>query len=156
MWIERRWLSAGIAASLLLNVFLIGIVAGHLALGQGATARSGLASGALVSRAYVRTLPAEEKRMFDATMNEHREAIRAARRQHRAARLATETDIAAPAFDRAKIAADFAALREANMAVQEAVNTALIDALAGLSPQSRAGLVEHEHPIGAKAPADRP
>lgn len=156
MWIDRRWLGVGIAVSLLLNVFLIGIVAGHFFVGRRAVAHPGAASGALVPQAHVRALPADEKRIFSATMSEHRDAIRAARMQHRAARLAAETDIAAPTFDRAKVAADFSALREANMAVQEAVNTALIESLSKLSPQSRAALVEHERPVEAKAPAARP
>ena len=82
--------------------------------------------------------------------------IRAARKPQREARLVTETDAAAPTFDRVKGGADFSALREANMVVQEAVNTALIDALAKLSPQARASLVEHERPLDAKAPAGRP
>jgi uncharacterized membrane protein len=154
MWIDRRWLGAGIAASLLLNVFLVGIVAGHLFVGDRAVARPVAAgSGALVPQAHVRALPADEKKIFNTTMNTHRDAIRSARKRHRAIRLEIQADIAAPNYDRAKVAADFLALREANRSVEEAVNDALVDSLGKLSPQSRAALVNRDSAEAAKPDA---
>lgn len=139
MWIDRRGLVLLAAGSLLLNVFLIGIIAGHVF----AVRKAGVGpmGGAMVPAAHVRALPPDDKKKFTAAMTAHRDAIRAARKQHREAKLATEADIAVPGFDRAKVIADFASLRQANASLQEAVNAALVDALADLSPRSRAALV---------------
>ena len=156
MWISRRWLKVGLAASLLLNVFLVGIEAGHVFIGHRGVRSAGGMSGPLVKPAHIRALPTEEKRIFDAAMDSHREAIRTARKQHRAARLATEADIAASTFDRARLTADFRALRDANDAVQEAVNNALIDSLANLSPQSRSDLIGHDRLDRARVTAAPP
>ncbi len=144
MWIDARVRFALLAVSLLLNVFLVGIVAGRVFGARGAPAPR--PDAALVPPAHVRALPVDERRSFAASMKSHRDAIRAARQAHRAARTTLEAAIAAPAFDRDAVAADFAALRQASMAVQEAVNAALVDALQDLSPQSRASLVQHAAP----------
>ncbi len=156
MWISRRWLEVGLAASLLLNVFLVGIEAGLVFIGHRGVRSAGGMSGPLLKPAHIRALPAEDKKIFDAAMDSHREAIRIARKQHRAARLAIEADIVASTFDRAKVASDFRALRDANGTVQEAVNNALIDSLANLSQQSRADLVGHDRPDRARATGTPP
>lgn len=144
MWIDRRRLAFALAGSLLLNVFLGGVVAGHLL-----WARPGLRvppAGPLVPAAHVRALPADEKKTFTAAMAAHRDAIHAARKAHRQLRETAVADIAAATFDRAKVSADLAALRGANTAALEATNAALVDALAGLSPASRAALVARDVP----------
>lgn len=140
MWIDRRALLVGVAASLLLNVFLLGILIGHAFEAGGARRNRGCAG--LVDAAHVRALTSEDRRRFNSVMAQHRPAIRAAREGHRAARRAAVVDIAAPSFDRAKVAADFIGLRQANARVGEAVDAALVDALAALSPEARATLVE--------------
>ena len=144
MWIDRRVLVAVAATSLLFNIFLGGAVLGRV-FGEHRhdVEPSRAASGALVPPAHVQALPQEERRRFRAAMTPHRPAIRAARQAHRVARLRLETDIAAPTYDQAKVVADFQALRQTNRDTEEAVDAALIDALTGLSPESRAALVDH-------------
>ena len=143
MWTNRRFVVIGLAISLLVNVFLVGFVGGHVL----STHRSGVkpapAPGPVIQPGHVNALPADEKTTFQAAMSAHREAIRDARKTLRAARATVEQDIGAPTYDRDKVSADFAALRKANMAVQEAVNDGVIEALSGLSQASRSALVRH-------------
>ena len=140
MWTDRsRLLVTGAAISLLLNVFLVGLVAGHFsAIGRH------LGAGRVGGQAgHVDGLTPEQRHQFMTAMTPHRPAIRAAREAHRAQRAATEADIAAATYDRAKVTADFAALRKATGDVSEAVDTALVDALASLPPEARSALVAH-------------
>lgn len=147
MWIDRRALFAVAAASLLLNIFLGGAVLGRVFGERRHNAEPPrVASGALVPLAHVQALPQEDRKRFRAAMTPHRPAIRAARQAHRDARLQLETDIAAPTYDQAKVVADFQALQQSNRDADTAVDAALIDALAGLSPESRAALVSHALP----------
>ena len=147
MWISRRVVMIVGAVSLLLNVFLVGIIAGHLW-----DARKGRAAGPAQGGPLVRpnALSPVDRRMFAAGMAPHRPDLRAARQAHRAARLAIEADIAAPTYDRAKVTEDFAALRQTNRTVDEVTDSALIDALANLSEEARATIVH-----GRRAPPPR-
>ena len=145
MWIDRRVLFGVAAASLLLNVFLGGAVLGRV-FGEhrrDAEPPKGIAAGPLVPPAHVQALPPEDRKRFRAAMAPHRPAIRAARQAHRDARRQIEADIAAPTYDQAKVVADFEALRQTNRTTDEAVDAALIDALAQLPAESRATLVTH-------------
>ena len=140
MWIDRRSLLVGVAASVLLNALLVGVVLGHLvAASRRAEPRHGGPAGL-----HLEALPSDARTRFGAAMAAHRPAIRAARDASRGRRQAAEADIAAPAFDRDKVAADFAALRRGNEGVSAAVHAALLDALADLSPASRAALVARD------------
>ena len=138
--VRSQWRLLAVGISLLLNVLLLGIIAGHVVtLGHV----EGRPDVALVSRAQVRALPTDERSRFAAAMAAHRDAIRSARQAHRRARLATEADIGAPELDLDKLKTDLAALRQANGALQAATNEALVESLAVLSPASRAALVRH-------------
>ena len=141
------WRVVLVVISVLLNVLLIGIIAGHLL-----TARRAFRRDALVPGANVRALPIEERRRFMVAMAAHREAIRAARTEQHRARRAAATDIGAPALDAEKVKADLAALREANGALQAAANDGLVEALGILSPTSRAALVTPKRPQPTAAP----
>lgn len=154
MWTSQRTLTVVAAASLLLNVFLGGATLGRMFGERRRAAETPKASGShLVPQAHVQALPLEERRRFRAAMAPHRPAIRAARQAHRDARRQIELDIAAPMFDQAKVVDDFKALRQTNRDTEEAVDAALLDALAGLPPASRAELVSH---VRAFKPAEPP
>ena len=140
------WRVVLVVASVLLNVLLIGVIAGHLL-----TARRAYRRDALVPGANVRALPVEERRRFSVAMAAHREVIRAARAEQHRARRAAAMDIGAPALDAEKVKADLAALREANGALQAAVNDGLVEALGALSPTSRTALVASKGPQPAAA-----
>ncbi len=146
MWIDRRALIAIAAASLLLNVFFGGAVLGR-AFGErqrGAGPPKDVAAGPLVPAVHVQALLPEDRQRFRAAMAPHRPAMRAAHQAHRDARRQIEADIAAPTYGAAKVAADFQALRQTNRDTDEAVDAALIDALAQLPAGSRAALVNHD------------
>lgn len=138
MWTERRWLLPLLTVSLLANLFLVGLVGGHMYARHKIPPRR---EGPVVTAAHLRALPADERKMFTAVMAAQRPAIAEARRLHLEARRVLEADIAAAAFDKDKVTADFAAFRRAGQALQEKSNAALVDALATLSPASRASLM---------------
>lgn len=151
---DGRWLYALLAVSVLANLFLAGLWVGRT---LAPPAPSG--PGALAPGARLRALPADERARFAARMRPRRPAIRAARQALRAARARVEADIAAPAFDRARLQADLADLREAATAAQVQAQDALADALGELSPASRAALVAHPPGVagvGADAAARSP
>ena len=137
MWIDRRILVFGLAASLLINIFLIGV----LGVRAYANRRPDRPGGPMVRAVDVHALPQDQRRAYRQAIGRHRAIIRDLREKHRAMRLATEEDIAAPAFDRDKIEADFAGLRNASVALQQAYNDALIDALQDLPASARSTLV---------------
>ncbi len=143
MWTDNRRLIGALVVSGLLNIFLVGVLAGHgFAVHRGPPPL--LASGPMVPQRHVKALPDDQRQIFRAAMLARRDEIRAARQSHKELRRKTEADIAAQTFDRALVTEDFAALHRSNRAIDEAVSAALIDALAGLTPQSRAALVTHD------------
>ena len=143
MWIDRRWRFVSVSASLLLNVFLIGIVAGHVWAGR-APAHPHRGDLPVVPLANQRKLQADQRKLFQSTFESHRSTIRAARIEQHRLKLIAEADIASADFDQSKVTADLAALRDANMAVQVAANTALVDSLGKLSQEARSILVNDE------------
>jgi Spy/CpxP family protein refolding chaperone len=142
MWIDWRWRGVLLAFSLLANVFLTGVVAGHLLTGgPSSLARRGQGEGLSVA-AWVRDVkpPADERKHFGAVMRSHRDTIEAKRAVLKDANKALREAIAAPVYDRTKVEAAFAALRRASAASQETTQTALSEALGVLSPETRAKL----------------
>ena len=150
MWIDRRWRIVAVSASLFLNVFLVGILAGHVWAGR-APAHPNHGEMPVVPLSNLRNLPVDQRKLFKSTFESHRQTIRAARMEQRRLKLIAEADLASAEFDPVKAAAELAALRDANMAAQVAVNTALIDSLGKLSPDARSSLVNGEFRKGRSA-----
>ena len=151
MWSDRPRVVGILAVSLLLNVFLGGVLVGRgFAVHRGPPRAP--VPGPLVPPRHVTSLPDDQKMLFQSAMSGHREALRAARHAHKAARDKIEAEIAAPVFDRAAVMADFDELHRTNRDVDAATGAALVDALSGLSAASRAALVAHEAPPPAKTP----
>ena len=142
MWTDRRKLAVGLVLSLLLNALLAGVLAGA-EIGRTGREIVGRMQG-VVPQANIRALSRADKQGFRQAMAAHRDAIRDARRDHRAARQAAEADIAAPTFDRAKVQADFAAVRAAGLRILENIHAGLIDGLATLPPDARAAVVRRD------------
>ena len=149
MRVDARLLGIGLLVSLLLNLFLAGVVGGRWFTPPPRPA----GAGGLAPMAQVRRLPAEERQRFVRAMLPHRPDIRAARQATRRARAQVEADLAAPIYDRARVEADLAALRQANLAQQAATHGALAEAMALLSPASRAALVAHAR-AGRSSPVE--
>jgi uncharacterized membrane protein len=147
---DRRVLIYGLLASVLLNLFLGGLI-----LGGGLPRRVAPGTGALAPAAKIKRLPQSERARFAAAMGPHRAEIRAARARLRQARAKAAADIAAPQLNVEALRIDLAALRAANLAQQEASHRGLIDALAALSPQSRAALVGPLEPGVGNSPGVR-
>ncbi len=124
------------AVSVLLNLFLAGVVVGRISLrGFG---QSG--PGALALREEIRALPDAERRAFIHVMHSHQAEMRSLREHVRDARGAVADAIGAPTYDRKALEARFAAVQQAQAAQSAAQNEAVIEALGTLSPASRAAI----------------
>ena len=136
-----RWVIAVIAISLMLNLFLAGMIFGRIILPG---IRPLPAPGALIARGRLRDVPAAERLRFAVAMRRHAPDIRAARTGLRAARQAVEDAIAAPNYNRETIQQRFADLRRAQAAAQTAQQAALTDALGELDAKSRLAIVNDQ------------
>jgi uncharacterized membrane protein len=146
-----RWLILVLAVSVLLNLFLAGVIAGRLSFPP---VRPGVAaaSGAMVARARVRELPVMERIRFGLAMRHYAGALRSGRDAVRGARRAAEEAIEAPIYDEALVKTRLAEARQAVNAQQTVLHNALADALSSLSAQSRAELVRGEKARTAAPP----
>jgi len=84
---RSRWTVGILAVSLLLNLFLAGVIFGRITLPG---IRPLPAPGALIARGRLRDVPAPERLRFAVAMRRHAPDIRAARAGLRAARQAVE------------------------------------------------------------------
>jgi uncharacterized membrane protein len=124
------------AVSVLLNLFLAGIVVGRITLrGFGPPG-----PGGVVSREEIHALPDAERRAFFHVMHSRQSDMRVLHEHVRDARRAAAEAIGAPTYDRKLLEARFAAVRQAQDAQSAAQNETIIDALGTLSPTSRAAI----------------
>ncbi len=144
---DRRWLMAGLAISLLVNLFLAGMLTGRQLFSARAPAQ---AQPAAVMRAgAIRELPEEERLRFNVIMAAQGPALRTGRLKLRQLRQQVRDAIAAPHYDAALVAKRFAELRGANQAQQTLQQNTLAQALGQLSAQSRASIIQSETGGGA-------
>jgi uncharacterized membrane protein len=131
-------------ASILLNLFLAGVITGRFAgAGQaGAMFTSDLpaAPGREVMLERFRGLPLTDRLRFRAAMAAHRDTLRPAAAALLRARMHVLTVLAAPEYDARAMQDALAAVRQATTAAQVAMHDALTVALATLSPAARARL----------------
>ena len=138
---DRRWLIGGLIASLLVNLFLAGVLTGRFLFSP----RQPQAQAAAVMRANaIRELPEEDRLRFNVVMAAQGPALRAGRIHLRQLRQAVREAIAAPHYDAALVAKRFEELRNAQLAQQALQQNALAQALGQLSAQSRASVIEAE------------
>jgi uncharacterized membrane protein len=139
MFGERsRWLAVGLALSVLINLFLAGVIVGALTI--PAFLRNAPPQAGLVPREQIRQLPFTERTAFTAVVRRHAGEIRTLHERVRQARFAAEQAVGAPRYDRALLEKRFAAVREAQLAQQAATHAAVIEALGTLSDKSRAAI----------------
>lgn len=136
MLYDRRTLLVAFVVSLLINLFLAGVVAGHYLMRNNNNG-----PGAILVRNAARTLPDNERQHFVAIMRAQMPAVRASRVKIRDLRQEVRDAIAAPHYDAGLLAQRFAALRDANMAQQTLQQNLLVQALGQLSPASRASII---------------
>lgn len=127
-------LAIACAVSVLLNLFLAGIIVGRITL-------PGFRSpgpGGMALREEIRVLPDTERRAFIHVMRSHQAEMRALHEHVHDARRAAAEAIGAPTYDRKLLEARFAAVQQAQDAQGTAQNEAVIEALGTLSPAARA------------------
>lgn len=141
---DGRWRTWALLASLVANLFLGGVLLGrNLAPAQpaapvGSGARAG--GGGMAARA--RSLPTAERLKFMAVFARHRAEIRAARAELHLKGDLSRAAMTANPYDRARAEAAFADVRAASARLQAALQTALADAAADLSPEARGQLAQ--------------
>jgi len=139
---ERRWLLGGLAASLLVNLFLAGMLTGRLLFSPRPPAIAQAA--AVMRRDAIRELPEEERLRFNVIMAAQGPALRTGRLQLRQLRQQVREAIAAPHYDADLVAKRFADLRAATLAQQTLQQNTLAQALGQLSAASRASVIQAE------------
>lgn len=139
---DRRWLVAGLAASLLVNLFLAGMLTGRFLFSPRPPTQ--VQAAAVVRRNAIRELPEEERLRFNVIMAAQGPALRTGRVKLRQLRQQVREAIAAPHYDADLVAKRFAELRAANQAQQMLQQNTLAQALGQLSAQSRASVIQAE------------
>jgi uncharacterized membrane protein len=138
---ERRWLVGGLIASVMVNLFLAGILTGRFLFEPKPPAQQ---NGAVMRANAIRELPEEDRLRFNVVMAAQGPALRAGRLKLRALRQAVRDAIAAPRYDAALVARRFADLRAASFAQQTLQQNTLAQALGQLSATSRASVIQAE------------
>jgi uncharacterized membrane protein len=133
-------LGGALALSLAVNLFVVGVMAGRLTFQtheeepQQGVAWSGM-------RARFLALPQSDRAPFRAAMLQHAAELRATTLALRSAQWRALEALRATPYDKARMQAAFAAVREATTARQAALHAALVDAIGTLRPEARAALV---------------
>jgi uncharacterized membrane protein len=137
----------GLAVSVLVNLFLVAVIAGHL-IGIGAYR----GEGALIARALSNaqhSLSASDAAAFRAVMLREAPQFAASARALGASREVLAARITAPVFDRAAVAAAFGQWRGDWMRFTGDFSGPLLDALGTLSPEGRRKLLEERRRAGS-------
>jgi len=135
-----KWL---LIVSLILNIFLIGSIAGgaYKLFTSGATTVNGpLAERGL--RFAADNLTPERKQAFRKALRDTRKEARPLVAAARTARSEVRALVAAPVFDREAVKAALDRTREADIALRMRIEQGLIDFTATLSPEERAKLAQ--------------
>lgn len=142
MFSDRRWLVGGFLASVMINLFLAGILTGRLLFEPRPPAQA--QAGAVMKPNAIRELPEEERIRYNMVMAPQQLALRTGRLKLRQLRQNVRDAIAAPHYDAALVARRFEELRQAQMAQQTLQQNTLSQALGQLSAQSRASVIQAE------------
>ena len=143
MFSDRPWLVGGFLASVMLNLFLGGVLTGRYLFEPRSPANQPQ-PGAVMRPNAIRELPEEERLRYNVIMAAQGPALRAGRIKIRALREAVRQAIAAPHYDAALVAKRFEELRNAQDAQSSLNQNALSQALGQLSAQSRAQVIQAE------------
>ena len=149
---DRRALGLALLASLGVNLFLVGILAGDWVRGRAAATREAPATnaeartaGEAIARGAVQRLlaavPDAQRPEVERRLAAHRRDIQRANQQLREARERVQRVASADTLDRAELERAYGEQRERAAAAQKAIQTAAIDAIADLSPETRRAIV---------------
>ncbi|HVW72702.1 MAG TPA: periplasmic heavy metal sensor [Rhizomicrobium sp.] len=142
MFGDRRVLVGCFIASVLINLFLAGVLTGRFLFEPKPPTQPQAA--AVMRPGAIRELPEEERLRYNVIMAAQGPALRAGRLKLRALRQAVRDAIAAPHYDAALVSRRFAELRAAQTAQQTLQQNAMSQALGQLSAQSRASVIQAE------------
>jgi uncharacterized membrane protein len=145
---SRPWVLIVLIASLGLNLFLGGLMAGRwfsgpphrMAATQGERGPAG-EPGRILQR-MAQTLPPEHRPAFEAAIAKHRDRIAQAATQAREARDLVRDILRKDPLDRAALDSAFETLRTSNVALQAEIQQTIADAAAGLPVSARHRLTE--------------
>jgi uncharacterized membrane protein len=141
MFSDRRWLVGGFIASVMINLFLAGVLTGRFLFEPRPPAPQ---AGAVMKPNAIRELPEEERLRYNVIMAAQGPTLRTGRIKLRALRQAVRDAIAAPHYDAALVAKRFADLRAAQFTQQTLQQNTLAQALGQLSAGSRASVIQAE------------
>ncbi len=136
---NRLWVKILLGVSLVLNLFVIGAVAGVLVIGRQALARAG-GGDPLMNAADA--LAPEQRAAFRAMIGPMLRSLRPDLRDARIARRDAMARFQVQPFDRAAASADFARARADDAAARGRVEEALLDFAAKLPPDQRAAFAK--------------
>src|ERR1700740_3505575 len=111
---DRRWLVGGLVVSLLVNLFLAGVLTGRFLFSPRPLAQT--QALAVLRAGAIRNLPKEERLGFNAVMAVQGPALRNGRLKLRQLRQNVREAIAAPHYDEALVTQRFEELRQAQLA----------------------------------------
>lgn len=154
----KPWLLIALFVSLVLNLFLGGIVAGRIASGSpiggpGRAWSGGSDHGEGPARQFMQrmaaSLPSEYRPSFEAVVAKHRPNVSQAGSRVREARAKVREAMLKEPFERAALEAAFADLRTRSDALQAALHAAIVEGAADLPPDARQRLADwRSHPRG--------
>lgn len=144
---RRPWITILLIASLGLNVFLGGLLAGHWFAGPqavvfGQPRSPGASPSRMITDRMAAALPAEDRPRFEAVMAKHRPTVAEAAARFHEAREKVRDVLAKEPFDRAALDQAFAEQREGNAALQIAIQSSISEAAASLTPEARQRLAD--------------
>ncbi|MGY4309303.1 putative membrane protein [Bradyrhizobium sp. USDA 4369] len=134
--LRRNWRRIALPASIVLNIFLIAILAGHALSGLRGTAVLNDPVARVLANATA-TLPPQDAAVFRKSVLDAAPSYAEGLKGLAKARQQLVTRIAAEPFDPAAVQQEFKNWRAATDAFYEAFDGPLTDALARLSPESR-------------------
>ncbi|MBA3516084.1 MAG: periplasmic heavy metal sensor [Rhizobiales bacterium] len=141
-FVRRRWPAIALVASLLLNGFLVGMIATEAFRPHGGQRQHGPRALGFELRRLAERLPGEAVDRISAELQPLGVGLQSRLDRLRAIRQEINGLAAQPTPDRAAIDARLAALRTEAASMQEEVQRATFDALLKLPPDTRAGLAE--------------
>jgi uncharacterized membrane protein len=140
---RSRWLIGGLIVSVALNLFLIGLGAGVVALGMRLARENPARPGALFMA--TQRLPQPARAGIRQMLRGVREETRAQSEQSRTLRLGAWGSLAAAKPDTAAIKQALAQSRQIDIGVRTKVEESVVDYAAQLSPADRAALAAGFH-----------
>jgi len=136
--------------SILANGVMLGVVlqattdgpraGSHHMRGDGPPSRRG--GDGFNFRAFIGALPDDARDDARTLLDAQREDLRALFRQTREAQIAAQDAVAAEPYDPDRVRRAFDELRDARMAMEEAVEAIILDVVADLSPEDRMRAIE--------------